>query len=118
MGYSLSSEASATLEAFNDFHASGSSNTYQAETHRFEMFYEIGNENADGSCTGKVYKVAGKSADGYPLCRDAGSFKIDANGEIVRFPGMTRKTLNEISAKGLEIYEERSSRLKKFSVGW
>ena len=42
MGYSLSSAASATLEAFNDRHVSGSSNTYYAETTGAEMFYEIG----------------------------------------------------------------------------
>ena len=118
MGYSLSSEAGSTLEAFNDSFSSGSTNTYYAETTGAEMFYEIGNESSDGSCTGEVYRVAGKNADGHDMCRKVGTFRIDSNGEIVRFPGVTRKTMNEISARGLEIYEDRQTRLKKFSLGW
>jgi hypothetical protein len=117
MGYSLSSAASATLEAFNDRNVSGSSNTYYAETTGAEMFYEIGNENSDGSCTGEVYRVSGKNADGYEMCRKVGTFKIDSGGEIVRFPGVTRKTMNEISECGLKNYEESLVRLKKFSLG-
>ena len=41
------------------------------------------------------------------MVRDEGVFEVNANGEIMKCDGLARFTLNYISDKGLEIYEER-----------
>lgn len=62
-------------------------------------FWEIGRENADGAITGTVWKPAG---EGY--ARKRGSFKIDADGAVKRFPGLPAKWLREAEAIGATKY--------------
>lgn len=63
-------------------------------------FYEHGPERADGAITGSVYKFTGPAtADGRQMAIKAGSFKIDPDGNVVRFPLVnTKKALAEVPA--------------------
>jgi len=51
------------------------------------LFYEIGRENLDGAITGSVWSMSG---------RRIGSFRIEPDGSVTRFPGMPKKILEEV----------------------
>lgn len=52
-------------------------------------FYEIGREQKSGAITGSVWRVIGlfpKTEE--KVCRKAGSFKVAADGKIIRWPAL------------------------------
>ena len=88
MGYSCSRAAIRSLEAIAPMlqsrlgGAGGSSNAW-GDCEGTMWFYELGRENADGAITGSVnrYRVGGRTV--------GGSFRIEADGVITRFPSAT-----------------------------
>ena len=101
----MSQQVKATLQAFSEyFHE-----FEDAEDFNFgpiQMCYEIDEEQDDGSIIGRTMVYSGHDKDGHRLVRDKGVFEVNANGEIMKCDGLARFTLNYISDKGLEIYEE------------
>ena len=70
-------------------------------------FYEIGRENRDGAITGVCYK---ETTPGY--CVRAGSFRIEPDGKITRFPGSNASQRSVAETAGLIKYHET------FEPGW
>lgn len=96
MGYSCTAKANFTQEAIEKIIADRVGPNKASNCTLDGGFWEIGRENADGSITGKVWRPWGTAGQVVP----AGSFKIDAEGKVVRFPGlppMLRK-LAEVTA--------------------
>jgi hypothetical protein len=80
MGYSCTKAASDMLGLIrHDFTDGETSNGLRICGRRF--FYEIGREQTDGSITGVVFEHQGADT-----ASKIGSFKIHAEGVIVRFP--------------------------------
>lgn len=92
MGYSCTLKADKTLQTLMSIIGKGekSSNTWIHNGNKY--FYEIGKENSDGAITGTIYRVI-KGDDS--KCLKTGSFRIDADGKIVRFPTTTSQQRNE-----------------------
>jgi hypothetical protein len=75
-------------------------------------FYEIGRENADGSITGTVFEnIDGSHARRY------GSFKIAADGRVVRFPLLTRDQRIALAFKFAELRRTNPALLASYSYG-
>lgn len=65
-------------------------------------FWERSNvEHRDGAITGTTWKHVGPDR-----CRKAGSFRIEGNGTVTRFPGLTADERAECSAKAKGRYFE------------
>ena len=95
MGYSCTAKASLTLTAIEalidlNYKTNGTSNATPDGG-----FFEIGRENADGAITGTVWKPY----DAGRVTR-RGSFRIDAEGRVVRFPGVPSALLREAEREG------------------
>lgn len=93
MGWSCSKAAMDTLEYVSDLlrpeGEKGSNSTKDG-------FWETSRvEHLDGAITGTVWKLL---PDG-EHCRKAGSFRINGNGQIVRWPGLTRERITHINIK-------------------
>lgn len=103
MGYSCSRKASIRLEQVIKFLQNLHGNPTNSSNSWGEgYFYEIGRENVDGSITGKVMKPI-PNKPGY--CISAGGFKIDPNGDIVRFPTLQKKYKDIIQEIPIPYYE-------------
>lgn len=84
MGYSCTAIAHMTLDALMDIvRDTESSNVYRGR------FFEQGRENSDGAITGTIWKYVDENH-----VRREGSYKISAEGKIVRFPGTTKDERN------------------------
>jgi hypothetical protein len=98
MGYSCTRNAMNRLNfMFSEHDNSLPSNTWKKKDGT-EYFYEIGKENANGAITGAVW-LAKKSGYAYR----AGSFKIDSEGKVLRFPHMNT-TMKKLSTIPLPAY--------------
>ena len=101
----MSPQVKATLQAFSEyFHEFEDAEDFNYQS--IQMCYEIDEERDDGSIIGRTMVYSGHDKDGHRMVRDEGIFEVNANGEIMRCDGLARFTLNYISDKGLEIYEE------------
>ena len=90
MGYSCSTIANNVLNfIIASVNNTDSSNEWTFNGKRY--FYEVGRENRDGAITGTVWRF---QPDGVHVKR-AGSFRIEPEGEISRFPHVP----NEVRAK-------------------
>ena len=101
----MSPQVKATLRAFSEyFHEFEEPEDFNYGP--IQMCYEIDEERDDGSIIGRTLVYSGQNKDGHRMVRDEGVFEVNANGEILKCDGLARFTLNYISDKGLEIYEE------------
>lgn len=112
MGYSYSAMAGHTLDAieahFQTLGVTSSNGTPDGG------FFETGRENDNGAITGTVWRKLNAqerarwssldNLDGRVIKR--GSFKIDPNGKVIRFPGLPQATARECEANGLARYRE------------
>jgi len=57
-----------------------------------ERFWERGRENRDGAITGEIFAL------GHHACRKVGTFRINAEGKVVRWPG-TNKWQRELAER-------------------
>ena len=103
MGWSCNAAAGYTMDALSQMcvNSTGSSNTW---THgRDKYFFERSNvEHDDGSITGSVFKFGD---DG--RCRKAGSFKINGEGQLLRFPTMGWQMRMNYTLAGRKKYIDR-----------
>lgn len=65
-------------------------------------FAEMGRENRDGSITGTVYKASANEK----TCRPAGSFKVDREGLIVRWPTSDKAMREQAEQNAKKHYQE------------
>lgn len=97
MSYSATSQAFNTLNLIqmllNDFqpHRDGS-NSFTNKDDK-NCFWEIGRETRDGSITGTIFI----SIDDSNTVKNAGSFRIDSGGTIVRFPHLPRHIKQQLT---------------------
>jgi hypothetical protein len=111
MGYSCTKAASCMLGLIRHTFTDGqTSNGLRIGAATF--FYEIGRENADGSITGTVFENTGVGT-----CRKYGSFKIHAEGVIVRFPGVKQNQRVSLKFKFDELMRTNPMLLSSYSNG-
>ena len=110
MGYSCTAKASLTEEGVRRAINAKSSNAMPDGG-----FYEIGRERADGSITGIVWRPLNASerarwahlGDANERVAKRGSFKIDANGKIVRWPGLPKSVKSAAEKFSAATYGEQ-----------
>lgn len=81
MGWSCTAKAGLTLDGISKLFQ-GSSNTWTTEKGTF--FFETGRENSEGAITGQVWKMI--VWQGEDRIKRSGSFRIEPDGIIARFP--------------------------------
>ncbi len=74
-----------------------------------EYFYEVGREQADGAITGSLYLMVSPDS-----AQKAGTFRIDADGTINRFPGLSAKAKNALT---VELNTTPGELLRRYSMG-
>ncbi len=88
MGYSCSKAAMDTVKRIESLICVGKSSN-QWDNAGKTYFYQIGRENRDGAITGSVWRLTERSpSTGQQLCSKAGSFKVAADGKIVRWTAL------------------------------
>src|SRR5262245_24937702 len=127
MGYSCTAKAALVLDAVSFLmrEAAGSESSNAMPDGGF--FERSNKEHADGAITGTVFKRVAVYTDaerakvaadmgpnvkpewiGDP-CKRAGTFKISADGKIVRFPGLSKTQRAEAERKGAAEFAGRYS---------
>jgi len=97
MGYSCTAAASFTMDAIGKLIGKEVSNAMPDGG-----FYERGREQIDGAMTGTVW--AGIPGDPNH-CRKRGSFRINPDGKVARFPGLKRDMLAKAEQMGEKEYK-------------
>ena len=118
MGYSCTKDASDMLGLIrNQFGDGKTSNGLVMRSPRADSytsghsyFYEVGKEQIDGSITGTLFQNVDESH-----ARRVGSFKINANGSIARFPRIRRDMMTSMYFIMLEIQRTDPHRLSSYS---
>lgn len=111
MGYSCSARARYTLDQVEFLEE------FDIKSPNYKYFIEIGKENKDGAITGTVYEITGvayRDKANYEArpCKKAGSFKINASGAVIRFPGVAKRMFGVLEIAGIETYD------REYSRGW
>jgi hypothetical protein len=81
-------------------------------------FYEIGREHADGHITGTLFENI--SHAGFPdqeYARSAGHFSIGVDGQILRFPRITRNQMIALRLKFIDLSQSNPQLLSSYSHG-
>lgn len=114
MGYSCTTKAMETLERMFNQEVTGCKvNNGFKGSKGFYCFYEIGRENEDGAITGSIMETNSITEDYGESCRckKAGSFRIEPDGSVTRFPRATKAML--IAAKQADDAHEFSRNLDR-----
>lgn len=98
MGYSYAARAGYTLDSIGKLINVKTSNGMPDGG-----FYETGREQADGAITGTVWKPI----PGSTHVTKRGSFRIDPNGKVARFPGLSRALIKQAEEMGEAEYHRR-----------
>lgn len=103
MGYSCSAKASEVCERISAYcvKITGSSNTW-IDKYGVKYFFQVGREQADGAITGSVFKLLSETSG-----IKAGSFKIEANGNIARFPGLSKEVRSVLHYEGMQMFHNK-----------
>lgn len=104
----MSPQVKATLQAFSEHFSDFEDDDDFVGEENTNMCFEIDVHTPDGGVIGRTMVYSGYDKNGNPLVRDYGDFEILANGEIIACDGLSKFVTNDISAKGLKIYEEES----------
>ncbi len=90
-----------TIEALKEFCTRNSGDPLGQiwQGNKSTYHWNVGKVAADGTLNGVVRKLAGIDANGSQIWAVAGSFKISANGTILRFTGLPRKFQKELVDK-------------------
>ncbi len=111
MGYSATQDAIHALaviyQAYGD---PASSNVLILRGERY--FYEIGQEQEDGSVTGRLWKMLGDDS-----AQITGQFKISAEGEIVRFPKLSHVQKQELGSCFRDMSARNPELLRQWAMG-
>lgn len=94
MSYSCTEAAGNVEQKISElcYNMTGMSNMYVNGNK--EYFYEVGRETSDGSIVGKVNLI--ENTNGQKLAYPKGSFKINKNGKIVRFPFLPKSIKEQV----------------------
>ena len=97
MGYSASSKAFRAMDRLMDIkrRETGSAGSNYWEVDGIVTMFEVGRENKDGAMTGTVLRSVSKNNNGV---KRLGSFRIEPDGTISRFPGLTKKEIDTLNA--------------------
>ena len=120
MGYSCTKDASDMLGLIrNQFGDGMTSNGLVIRSPRAgnyesgrSYFYEVGKEQADGSITGTLYQHQGEDS-----ATKIGSFKINEDGSIARFPRIRRDMMTSLYFRFLELRRTNPALLSSYSHG-
>lgn len=80
-----------TLIAISQFCRNSSGNNYRWDGNSGTYQWSLGRKSKNGTVNGVVRKLAGVDTSNKEIWVVAGSFKIDPNGTILRFTGITKK---------------------------
>jgi hypothetical protein len=80
-----------TLYSLEQFCQDSSGETSRWQGNSAVYMWNEGKTTSEGIINGVVRKLAGTDASGKEIWVVAGSFKIAANGEILRFTGISKK---------------------------
>lgn len=105
MGYSCNAKAAYVMDEISAMcvKSTGSSNTWTHGKNKY--FYERGRENDDGAITGSVWKFV--MHNGEERVRRSGSYRINGDGVVQRFPTMSANVRIHYTLKGLHAYNTR-----------
>ena len=97
MGKSYTMEAHEVFDAWREdcLASTGSSNSYEVEGSKY--FMELTRrQHEDCRITGTVWRLVSRNDEtGVSSCEAAGSFRISADGEVVRYPVGLRKLITK-----------------------
>lgn len=114
MGYSCTVRASLVNDAVRQLVGAKTSNAMPDGG-----FYEIGREQPDGAITGIVWRLLNDSEKQHwahlsninERVTKRGSFKISADGKIVRWPGLSKDFRAKAEQIGAKLYQEKYGNL-------
>jgi len=89
-----------TLTALKQFCSANSGDEQVWENKGTTYHWNRGKDTASGMVNGVVRKLAGIDVSGRQIWVVAGSFKIDADGSIIRFTGLPKKDQTLIARMG------------------
>ena len=120
MGYSCTKDASEMLglirHQFNNGKYSNGlvirSPRADSYTSGHSYFYEVGKEQVDGSITGTLFQNVDESR-----ARKVGSFRINSDGTIARFPRIRRDMMTSLYFRFLELRRTNPALLSSYSHG-
>lgn len=75
-------------------------------------FYERGRETVDGAITGTVFENISETQ-----ARKAGHFRIDFDGNLIRFPRLTAAQREAVKVEYVRLRRENPSLLNSYSHG-
>ena len=111
MGYSCSARANKVLDQIELL------DEFDSRSPNYKYILQIGKENKDGAITGTVYEFTGGwyQAEDHRQTRPikkVGSFRVNPNGTIARFPGVSKRLYGVLEIAGIEAFD------REFSKGW
>jgi len=98
MGYSCTAKAHFTMDGIDSCLDKINANKFKHNNN--EYFYEIGKENSNGAITGTIWKIDGD------YCKRVGSFRINRDGKIIRFPYLSKRKKIYAELYGKYLYEK------------
>jgi hypothetical protein len=111
MGYSCSRDATYSLGVIRHmFRSEDSSNVLYIKGNNY--FFERGKEQADGAVTGSVFLMLAGDR-----CHKVGSFRIDEDGRVARFPGLTMADRAEVYSTLVDMRARNPQLLSAWSMG-
>lgn len=95
MGYSATTRAFRTLEQIESLmKGRGATVSKGIVANEWTGFWEMGREQADGSIVGTIQKNV--EYQGKTCCVRAGSFRIEPDGRLSRFPGLSKRDREDV----------------------
>ncbi len=83
--------AEITMKSLEQFCTNSTGDFQKWKGNKSTYFWNRGRDTESGDINGVVRKLAGIDATGFQIWVVAGSFKIAANGSILRFTGLTKE---------------------------
>ena len=115
MGYSCTKDASEMLGLIRHQFSDGTTSNGLVIRQHSDVrtyFYEVGKEQADGSITGTLFQNVDESH-----ARKVGSFRINSDGTIARFPRIRRDMMTSLYFRFLELRRTNPALLSSYSYG-
>jgi hypothetical protein len=109
MGYSCTKDASDMLGLIRNQFGDGKTSNGLV-FHGRSYFYEVGKEQADGAITGTIFENVDETH-----ARKYGSFRINSDGSIARFPKIKRDMRTSMYFMMLEIQRTDPYRLGSYT---
>lgn len=117
MGYSCTADASHALGLLRNAFTDGTTSNGLSIGGK-TYFYEVGKEQADGAITGTVFQYV--SYAGFPnqeCARKAGTFRVEPDGYVSRFPCTTRNQRVALKFRFDELKRSNPALLNSYSHG-